>query len=100
MTIQQNNDNGKITLSPEGWLDTASASKLSSAVDALNEMTELVLDFDQVEYMSSSGLRVVLAASKKARSMNAGFSVINVVPGIASIFRMTGISDKLTVIEK
>ena len=100
MTIQQNNDNGKITLSPEGWLDTASAPKLSSAVDALTEMTELVLDFGQVEYMSSSGLRVVLAASKKARSMNASFSVINVVPGVASIFRMTGISDKLTIIEK
>lgn len=100
MTIQQSNENGKITLTPEGWLDTAAAPELSQAVDALTEMTELVLDFDQVEYMSSSGLRAVLAASKKAKFMNAGFSVINVVPGVASIFRMSGIDQKLTVIEK
>ncbi len=100
MTIQQNNENGKITLSPEGWLDTASSPELCDMVDSLTEATELVLDFSGVEYMASAGLRAVVAASKKARSMNAEFSVINVVPGVFSIFRMTGIDKKITIIEK
>ena len=100
MTILQNNENGKITLSPEGWLDTASSPELCDLVDSLTEATELVLDFNQVEYMASAGLRAVVATSKKARSMNAGFSVINVVPGVFSIFRMTGIDKKLNIIEK
>lgn len=100
MTIHQSNENGKITLSPEGWLDTASSPELCDLVDSLPEAAELVLDFSQVEYMASAGLRAVVAASKKARSMNAGFSVINVVPGVFSIFRMTGIDKKLNIIEK
>lgn len=100
MTIQQSNENGKITLIPEGWLDTASSPELGDLVDSLTEATELVLDFSQVEYMASAGLRAVVAASKKARSMNAEFSVINVVPGVFSIFRMTGIDKKLNIIEK
>lgn len=100
MTIHQTNENGKITLTPEGWLDTASSPELGDLVESLTEATELVLDFDQVEYMASAGLRVVVAASKKAQSMNAGFSVINVAQGVASIFRMTGINKKLTIIEK
>ncbi len=100
MTIRQTNENGKITLIPEGWLDTASSPELTDAVEALTEATELVLDFDAVEYMASAGLRAVVAANKKAKSMNAGFSVIHVGPGVMSIFRMTGIDQKLTVIEK
>ena len=100
MTINVSNENGKVTLSPEGWLDTASSPELSDIVDSLTEAAELVLDFGQVEYMASAGLRAVVAASKKARSMNAEFSVINVVPGVFSIFRMTGIDRKLRIIEK
>lgn len=100
MTIHQTNENGKITLAPEGWLDTASSPELGDLVESLTEATELVLDFDQVEYMASAGLRVVVAASKKAQSMNAGFSVINVTQGVFSIFRMTGIDKKLNIIEK
>ena len=100
MTINVSNENGKVTLSPEGWLDTASSPELSDMVDSLTEAAELVLDFSQVEYMASAGLRAVVAASKKARSMNAEFSVINVVPGVFSIFRMTGIDRKLRIIEK
>ncbi|MCQ2458055.1 MAG: STAS domain-containing protein [Clostridia bacterium] len=100
MTIHQSNENGKITLSPEGWLDTVSSPELSNAVDSLTEASGLVLDFSMVEYMASAGLRAVVAAGKKAKSMNAEFSVINVVPGVMSIFRMTGIDKKLNIIEK
>lgn len=100
MTVQQNNDNGKITLIPEGWLDTASSPDLNDAVEAISEMTELVLDFSQVEYMASAGLRAVVAASKKAKALEVPFSVIHVCPGVMSIFRMTGIDKKLTLIEK
>ena len=99
MTIEQTNENGKITLKPDGWLDTASSPELSNAVEALTEVTELVLDFSKVEYMASAGLRAVVAANKKAKSLNATFAVVGVVPGVMSIFRMTGIDKKLNITE-
>lgn len=100
MTIRQNNENGKITLIPEGWLDTASSPELNDTMDAITEAGEIVLDFSKVEYMASAGLRAVVAAHRKAKSLDASFSVINVCPGVMSIFRMTGIDQKLTVTEK
>ncbi len=97
MTITKTNENGTITLKPEGWLDTASSPMLGEAVEAVTEASALVLDFEKVEYMASAGLRQVVAAHRKAKSLNAAFSVVGVGPEVMSIFRMTGIDKKLSV---
>ncbi|MBQ0125550.1 MAG: STAS domain-containing protein [Clostridiales bacterium] len=97
MTVTKTNENGTVTLRPDGWLDTASSPILGAEVDALTEAKELVLDFELVEYMSSAGLRQVVAAHKKAKSLDAGFSVINVGNEVMSIFKMTGIDKKLDI---
>lgn len=100
MTITKTNENGKITLKPEGWLDTASSPELNAALEEIAEAREIVLDFDMVEYMASAGLRAVVAGHKKAQSIGAAFSVIHVGPEVMSIFKMTGIDKKLNVTAK
>ena len=97
MNVNKTEEKGKIILAPDGWLDTLSSPTLVEAVDALTEARELVLDFEKVEYLSSAGLRAVVAASKKAKDLGAAFAVVNVGPEVLSIFKMTGIDRKLNI---
>lgn len=97
MKISKSIENGIVTFSPQGWLDTVSSPELGEMVDAVTEASGLVLDFDLVEYMSSAGLRQVVASHKKAKSLDASFAVINVCPTVMSIFKMTNIDKKLDI---
>lgn len=97
MTISKTIENGTVTFGPEGWLDTVSSPELGEMVDAVTEASSIILDFNLVEYMSSAGLRQVLAANKKARSLDASFAVINVSHAVMSIFKMTNIDKKLDI---
>ncbi len=99
MTITKSNENGKITLSLDGWLDTAAAPALGAEVEAIEAADEIILDFDKVEYMSSSGLRQVVAAHRKAKELGAEFTVCRVHNEIMSIFALTGLDKKLNVTE-
>ena len=100
MKINATNENGKVVLKLEGWLDTVSSPELGEAVDAIEEANAIVLDFENVEYMASAGLRQVIAAHKKAKAIDAQFSIINVGTEVMSIFRMTNIDRKLDITAK
>ena len=100
MVINVKNENGKITIAPEGWLDIVSAPELGDAIGTITEMQELVLDLDMVEYMASAGLRQIVAAHRRAKELGAAFSVINARPEIVSIFKMTGIINKMNITAK
>ncbi len=100
MNITKTVENGIVTLAPDGWLDTASSPELGKAIEAIDEAQGIVLDFDLVEYMSSAGLRQVIAAHKKAKSLEASFEVINAGPEVMNIFRMTVIDKKIDIKEK
>ena len=100
MTITKITDGEKITLKLDGWLDTASSPELGAAVDEITEASEIVLDFDLVEYIASSGLRQVVACYKKAKEMDIPFSVINVCAEVMDIFKMTGLDKKMGILSK
>lgn len=97
MKITESLENGNLTFKLEGWLDTVSSPMLGEKVEAVDEASSIVLDFDLVEYMSSAGLRQVIATHKKAKSLGASFSVVNVCPAVMSIFKMTNIDKKLDI---
>lgn len=98
MNIQQTNENGTVTLKPEGWLDTFTSPELGAVLEAIDAAQALILDFEKVEYMSSAGLRQVVAANGKAKALGAAFRVIHVTPSVMNIFRMTGIDKKLEIL--
>ena len=97
MTITKTVENNKVVLSVEGWLDTKSSPELGQEINALSDIGELVLDFGKLEYISSSGLREVLAAYKKMQGMNGAFSVINVGSEVMEIFELAGFDKKLDI---
>jgi len=100
MNIEAVNNEGAITLKLDGWLDTQSAPELGEAIEAITEASAIALDFDKVEYIASSGLRQVVMCHRKAKELGADFSVINVCTETMSIFELTGLDKKMTVLGK
>lgn len=89
-----------VTLELDGWLDTVSSPELGAAVDAIGACRAIVLDFDKVEYIASSGLREVVACHRKAKEIGASFSLVNVGHEAMSIFILTGLDKKLSITAK
>lgn len=94
MNIEKTVNGTTAVISLEGWLDTKTAPELEAAVSELPaEVKELTLDLAKTEYISSAGLRQIVAIHKKMDS----FIVKNVSPELMEIFKMTGINNRLNM---
>ncbi|MBQ1526809.1 MAG: STAS domain-containing protein, partial [Lachnospiraceae bacterium] len=63
MIITKTIDGNEAVLKVEGRLDTLNSPELSEEIDGLGEdISSIVMDFSELEYISSSGLRVVIIA--------------------------------------
>lgn len=85
-----------LTLYPEGRIDSSNADSVSAEIEkVLNENTyeKLVLDTENLEYISSAGLRVIL----KLRKANPTMKIINASAEIYDIFEMTGFTEMMTI---
>lgn len=97
MEIIKNLDGNKLTIALEGRLDTSTAPNLEAELkSSLDGVTELVLDFNKLEYISSAGLRVVLAA-QKTMSKQGSMKLIGVNDEVMEVFEITGFVDILTI---
>lgn len=97
MTIEKTLDGSELTVCLTGRLDTTTAPQLEAELKHdISGVEKLVFDFKALEYLSSAGLRVLLAAQKLMNKQ--GTMVIrNVNETIADIFEVTGFSEILTV---
>ena len=97
LNITKKQDGEKREMSLEGRLDTTTAPQLEAVMkETLDQVTELTLDFEKLEYISSAGLRVLLSAQKIMNKQ--GHMVIrNVNEDIMEIFEVTGFSDILDI---
>ena len=97
MTINQAKNGSKLTVALEGRLDTTTAPQLEEVVrTALDGVTDLEFDFAKLEYVSSAGLRVLLAA-QKAMNKQGNMVIHNANSDLMDIFEVTGFSDILTI---
>ncbi len=96
MEISKRQTGSLLELAVIGRLDTTTAPQLETEIKMLDGVTEFVLDFEKLEYISSAGLRVLLAAQK---TMNKQGSMVikNVCADIMEVFEITGFSDILTI---
>lgn len=86
------------TIALVGRLDTSTAPQLEAEINAnLDGVTEFELDFAKLDYISSAGLRVLLAA-QKIMNKQGSMKVCNVNPEIMEVFDITGFSDILTIV--
>ena len=97
LDIEKITEDKKIIYSLEGRLDTTTSPDLEKEVEAVPADTrELVFDFEKLEYISSAGLRVLLAA-QKLMAKQGEMKVLNVNESIMGIFEVTGFTDILTI---
>jgi anti-sigma B factor antagonist len=91
MTIEQERI-GKSTmvLTLHGRLDTVNVPLLQSKLEQQEDITEFMLDFKGVDYISSMGLRVLLHAKKSMKEEGVSLSIINMQEPVREIFEMTG----------
>lgn len=95
MAIAKTVDGTKAMLVIDGWLDTQSAPELAAALDELGEdVEELVLDLAALEYVSSAGIRQIVAAHKM---MSGKLVVCNVSLEVLEVFRLTGVDTRLNI---
>ena len=97
MTITKEINGSKLLLKISGRLDTASSPELQEVLNnSLDGAASLVLDLKEFEYISSSGLRVLLSAHK-SMSGKEGMIVKNVNETVMEVFEITGFSDILSI---
>lgn len=97
MNINTKQDGGKLTIALEGRLDTSSAPQLEDMLkEALRGVTDLEMDFADLAYISSAGLRVLLSAMKVMKKQGS-MVVRNVNETVMEVFEITGFADMLTI---
>ena len=97
MEINKDIQEKVMMLKLSGRLDTTTSPELEQELNAsLDGIEDLRLDFSDLEYISSAGLRVLLAAQKKMNKQGV-MSISCVNDTIAEIFEITGFSDILTI---
>ena len=97
MTITKNQNGTQLDMALAGRLDTTTAPQLEAELkQSVNGVTELTLDFSELEYLSSAGLRVLLSA-QKVMNKQGSMVIRNVNETIMEIFEVTGFSDVLTI---
>ncbi len=93
MDIAKSINENETIFALSGWLDTAAAGDLETELEGIDDNTQmLVFDLKDLEYISSSGVRQVVAAHKK---MGGRFIVRNTPENVMSVFKSIGIDKKI-----
>ena len=82
----------KLLVTLEGELDTAAAAEVESQLQPLNdnEDKDIVFDCERLEYIASSGLRILLSILKKTKSHGHTVTLKGMNDDIKNVFKMTG----------
>jgi anti-anti-sigma factor len=98
MTITKNNVDEKLIISLGGRLDTTTAPQLQGElIPDFDSVKYIQIDFKELDYVSSAGLRVLLMGEKTAKAKGGKMTLVNVSAEIQEVFEMTGFSDVLTI---
>ncbi len=99
MTIEEKREQNILILKVRGRINTMTAPELEGKVkSSYNGLECLIMDFSELEYISSAGLRVVLDAHKTMKGKNGKFKVKGLAnEEVREAFAITGFLDKLDV---
>lgn len=90
--------NDVATVTPVGHLNTNTAGELEAKLASVFAKTHtVVLDFAQLEYLSSAGLRVLVGAQKQVTAAHGSMKIVNTLDDVREVFEITGLIDVLNV---
>lgn len=100
MTTLIKEENGILIAEFKGRLDTAAAIQTTKDVEPLMvaENTDIILDCTDLEYISSSGLRIFIGILKNAKANGGQVTVKNINEEISKVFQMTGFNKLFTIL--
>ncbi len=97
LNINKSVEDSKVSFALEGRLDTITSPDFENELKgSLDDAKELIIDFANLEYISSAGLRVLLSAHK-TMSKQGSMKIVNVNSTIMEIFEVTGFADILDI---
>ena len=97
MTIDKNLNGTELVMAFNGRMDTSTAPLFEAEIKSgLDGVEKLILDFENLEYVSSAGLRVILKAQKLMNTQGT-MKLTNVNETIMEVFDITGFADILTI---
>ena len=98
MIIDCKQNGTELTLSLDGRLDSTTSYELDDVVKKhIDGVTKLTFDFASMDYLSSAGLRVLLAA-QKVMNEQGSMEIINVNEAVRDVFALTGMLDIFNVV--
>ncbi|MBQ7670801.1 MAG: STAS domain-containing protein [Clostridia bacterium] len=98
LNINKTVENGKAVYTLEGKLDTITSPELMDDVkNVIGGVDELVFDFEKLDYITSAGLRILLAAQKTMDEKDGTLRVLHANDEIMEIFEATGFAAMLTL---
>ena len=97
MTIEIKKNVDELVLEITGRVDTITAPALEKTINEnFGEVKSFILDFKNLEYISSAGLRVLLGAQKKMSQIGS-MKIKNVCELVMEVFEITGFADILNI---
>lgn len=96
MKLEKEQNGSRLTIRLGGRLDTNSSPQLDAEITDLTGITELIFDFSELDYISSSGLRVLLGTQKRI-SKTGTMKVIGANETIMEVFDISGFSQIIAI---
>ncbi|MBO4897854.1 MAG: STAS domain-containing protein [Clostridia bacterium] len=92
MDIKTNKNGNEFTVAPEGEINILTAPELEAAINSgIDGISLLTLDFSSCDYVSSAGLRVLLATFKTLKANGAEMRFTNLGENFTEVLRNTGL---------
>ena len=99
MEIKKTADGNALVLSVSGRLETITAPQLDAEIQAIpDNVSELLMEISELEYVSSAGLRVFLVAHKKMKSRGGLMKISGANASVKKVFDITGFSPILNFV--
>lgn len=98
MKIDQIQENNKLILKLDGELDSIQSTLLEEKISNIDlKVTDLVLDLEKLEYISSAGIRVMLIANRNIKERKGEMKIINVNDSVYEILRLASLIEELNI---
>ena len=99
MDVTFDRDDGILFVSVSGRLDAASAAGFLEAVNAEigNDDRAVIMDFENLDYLGSAGLRVVFMTASELEKRGAGFALCSPPKPVAKVIRLSGMEQLIPV---
>lgn len=98
MEYKIDKNDSKVNIIVSGRIDTTTAPQLEEVIiPEIDGAKEVVIDFKELEYISSAGLRLLLMLQKKMNAVDGTFIIKNVNDFVMEVFEMTGFKSILTI---